>query len=363
MNDAYGLYRAGEKFYSNKLEALERVQFRDQVTFHWNDSFWLSQNWQLPSPLPLTSLYEDRVRQLREKYDYLILCYSGGADSWNVLRSFDKANLPIDEIVSYHDVGFTDDRSSLLSREIFETAAHDVEAYQAKHPATIYTLIDSRQVLIDYYRNVKHPLEGYFSSPSTFSHPLRRGHWLYCDERYRKLADSGRRVAVIWGHDKTILQSSNKRYFFALSDNHLYTKRNELTLPFDQVLFYWDPEAAPILIKQCSVVRENLDRFHSGFVDPSITSSKWVVRSKYGASVSFSSLDEWLYPGWTVRGGLCEKFTGTSYLQDWDRWVTKKQHEEVITRWTKILREGYARCLRAGLESSPNFFTRKYYIE
>jgi hypothetical protein len=46
----------------------------------------------------LDFLYKRRAEQLREKYDYLILYFSGGSDSFNVLRTFIDNNIKLDEV-------------------------------------------------------------------------------------------------------------------------------------------------------------------------------------------------------------------------------------------------------------------------
>ena len=48
----------------------------------------------------ISSLDKDKyAQQLREKYDYIVLAYSGGADSCNVLNSFLDNGIPIDDII------------------------------------------------------------------------------------------------------------------------------------------------------------------------------------------------------------------------------------------------------------------------
>lgn len=46
----------------------------------------------------LDYLYKMRAIQLREKYDYLILYFSGGSDSYNVLRTFIDNDIKLDEV-------------------------------------------------------------------------------------------------------------------------------------------------------------------------------------------------------------------------------------------------------------------------
>jgi hypothetical protein len=57
-------------------------------------------NWKVEPTETLDELYVLRAQELRDTYDYLILCYSGGTDSTHVLETFYYNNIHIDEIVT-----------------------------------------------------------------------------------------------------------------------------------------------------------------------------------------------------------------------------------------------------------------------
>ena len=56
-------------------------------------------NWRSRLNVPLTDLYRLRAQQLRDKYDYLILWFSGGADSTTILQSFIHNGIHLDEVI------------------------------------------------------------------------------------------------------------------------------------------------------------------------------------------------------------------------------------------------------------------------
>jgi hypothetical protein len=95
--DQFGFYKVGDlKFYS-KLQALEMQQHTNICpTWHFNESTFKSIDWSIEPKESLSELYKKRAQQIREKYDYIVLWYSGGADSHNVLMSFVKNNIFID---------------------------------------------------------------------------------------------------------------------------------------------------------------------------------------------------------------------------------------------------------------------------
>ena len=64
----------------------------------FNDEIFGRHHWREPIET-LDQLYDRRCREIRERYDYVMLSYSGGADSHNILMSFVRQGLHIDEII------------------------------------------------------------------------------------------------------------------------------------------------------------------------------------------------------------------------------------------------------------------------
>ena len=95
-----GFYTVGNNAFSAKLTAVQYAS-RTNEPIKWNflDDAYTSMNWRTPLRTPLRELYRIRAQQLRDKYDYLILFYSGGADSHTVLQSFIKNHIKLDEII------------------------------------------------------------------------------------------------------------------------------------------------------------------------------------------------------------------------------------------------------------------------
>jgi hypothetical protein len=95
-----GYYVVGDKNYNYKINALEAAtQTGQDVRWHFNDEEFKNLNWKESNGIPLLELYRQRAQQLREKYDYLVLSYSGGSDTHTILESFINNNIKLDEIV------------------------------------------------------------------------------------------------------------------------------------------------------------------------------------------------------------------------------------------------------------------------
>ena len=98
-NDKLGFYMLGGKKFYTKPEALvEATKTGIFPEWNFNRNVFDSYNWSVEPNIDIKELYRLRALQLREKYDYLILAYSGGADSHNILLSFMRQNIHIDEI-------------------------------------------------------------------------------------------------------------------------------------------------------------------------------------------------------------------------------------------------------------------------
>ena len=95
--DKRGFYQVGQKkFYSKALAIMESQQSGIYPEFNFNDQKFSTYNWGKEPEQSLQEIYRKRALQLREKYDYLVLSYSSGSDSTNILHSFLFNGIKID---------------------------------------------------------------------------------------------------------------------------------------------------------------------------------------------------------------------------------------------------------------------------
>lgn len=99
-----GLYKVGNKAFTNKLEAclaLNNIPGDHQIHWDYHDDVYKRAQWLHEPPVSIDELYKQRAIQLREQYDHLVLFYSGGADSHTILQTFINNNIKIDEVFVY----------------------------------------------------------------------------------------------------------------------------------------------------------------------------------------------------------------------------------------------------------------------
>jgi hypothetical protein len=100
-----GYYIVDGKIFKHKVYAMQEATRKNlkpaDIAWVFNDDVYSKIDWKVSNGLPLTEYYRQRALQLRAKYDYLILAFSGGGDSTNVLDSFVLNGIHIDEVVSW----------------------------------------------------------------------------------------------------------------------------------------------------------------------------------------------------------------------------------------------------------------------
>ena len=95
-----GYYQVGQRVFNHKVYALqEATRTGKDVSWNFNRLTYDSLDWTQTNGRSLQDLYRDRAWQLRQKYKWHCLAWSGGGDSTTVLDSFLLNNIHLDEIV------------------------------------------------------------------------------------------------------------------------------------------------------------------------------------------------------------------------------------------------------------------------
>ena len=251
MTDKFGYYFAnGLKSYS-KLECMEL----GRTTFHFNDEVFSSIDTTKEPDEPLKKLYIERCRQIRNAYDYVVLMYSGGSDSTNILDHFIAADCKIDEICTTWDFPTTGLLQSFHNAEIT-----NVVLPRIAHLETIldfkFRLVDLAPIIIDSIGKLGLSAEYYLNhhlSPNNVAKQFLRE---YIDD-WKKIIESGKRLVLVWGVEKPLLNYKNGKYslyFRDMIDNCVGPYTIAQSNHWHDELFYWTPDMPSIVIKQAHVL-------------------------------------------------------------------------------------------------------------
>ena len=98
-----------KKFNNNYLAYYESYKTGKAITFHVHEELYDTLDWSKEPVESFELLMDIHAHRLRQKYNYLILNWSGGTDSHTIYNVFKRNNIHIDEIIikaSAHSAGF-----------------------------------------------------------------------------------------------------------------------------------------------------------------------------------------------------------------------------------------------------------------
>lgn len=314
--DQYGFYTVGnQKFYS-KFSAVEHSDKTGvDVKWNFNEDVFDLYDWSKEPIESLPELYARRAKQLREKYDYLILWFSSGADSMNILDTFIDNDIKLDELVSYVNYEATGDKFNHLNSEVYNRAIPKYEMAKQFQPHLKFTLMDQCQRIVDVFSDKSAKFDWIYQV-NNLANPgcAARQHAKLYHSEWRSLIDSGKKVGFIFGIDKPKVAGINGKYYIRFSDNSidcttfLNVQLNRSPGDFDE-FFYWSPDLPELMIKQGHVVKnflKNANKFTDGLVDQKLGTCSTIIDGKT-YWITLDKLNELVYPKWQSSVYNCEK--------------------------------------------------------
>lgn len=332
--DHLGFYLVGwKKFYNKTLALIESKKTGYEPVWIFNDDVYGEIDWSIPIETPLTELYRKRAQQLREEYDYIVLYYSGGADSTNMLHSFIDNGLFIDEILiqdleAYKNHLNDKDTSNknFYSEIEFAANAHLRKVKNQLDPRTKITYQDfaktGLEILEKDYWFEENPI-GMSINVSGVLRQLTQAH-----DRYNfTLLEQSKKTAFVLGIDKPLVYFDGKNYKCFFKDTgayHYINPFNEKTDKENKTVveyFYWARSMPEIVIKQAQEIKKNCEANPAA----KVMASQVLVRhiSEYRAT-----LHPVIYPSHTIESFQTEK-PSTGLYRPMDEWFWATASDKV----------------------------------
>ena len=254
-----GFYKVGSNHFKSKLEAcLELNSIPGDHHLHWDyhEDMFSKARWQDEPPVSILELYKQRALQLREQYDHLVLCYSGGADSHTVLQAFIHNNIKIDEILLYGAFKAEEEVIKKLrfdrepgyySRETLHNVMPVVKELQKTHKFKI-TKFDYTDSVVASYKDPDWMWEKW-QPPSRVIAAL--GGFAIRAAPDDESEWKGKKRGFIFGLDKPRLLRDDHSIYVAFIDSLIYRYEN-------CDFFYWSPNMPEIVIKQAHMIYNSL---------------------------------------------------------------------------------------------------------
>ena len=254
QNHKLGFYQFGKQKFYNKVMALMAATENNQFPeWNFNRDVFDSVDWTVEPTPSLRDLYRIRAQQLREKYDYIRLEFSGGGDSTTALYSFVSNGIHLDEVIfryprtgekNVSDDPFNYKPENTLSE--FRYAAQPILNWLSKQCP------NTKIVIHDYAENMLNHTyeEDWIFNTKDYFQP---GH---CFKHDQLLADQGKRICMLYGVDKPKICIKDQKwylYFMDVMANH----SNGSVGDYDNMsneYFFWSPDLPELICKQAHVV-------------------------------------------------------------------------------------------------------------
>lgn len=257
MNNIYDMFPQGywlvnEKKFINKHQALVYASdTRSNVSFHFHDDTWANFDRALLGKFSLDELYKQRALQLREKYDYLILYFSGGADSYNILRTFVDNGIKLDEVCVKWCSITQNANTTVYTPNTNETSAYNYlsEWDYAIQPVLKNLASSNPEIkieIVDWSKDINNTdFEKVFSIVNHW-HDIEVPSLAVWSPSEQRLVEKGIKVGSIYGVDKPVTYFEDGNAYMAFNDSAVSMGTPNPINIYGTEYFYWSRDL-PIL--------------------------------------------------------------------------------------------------------------------
>lgn len=357
--DRYGYYTVGDFKTYSKLEAIELSgKIKKPLQWVFNQDVFEKFDWTHEPEGNLEFWYKQRAQQLRDKYDYIVIWYSGGADSHNVLMSFVRNNIFVDEVAQFHNLAAANgNKNTYFNEEVFATSAPNTQALIENNPLyrhTKHRLVDLTDIQAKLLHQDSNKWD-YFYKVGTHLTPsaLSRSYLRETIPDYVSLIEQGKRVCFVWGCEKPIVKKQNNNWYVAfrdMADNAVSQRTQMLDRDWEHdELFYWTPDLPQLASKQAHIVKRFLSQLTPSSVDNVNVSAHKKLEDEYGRRVINSyaadvvinkvryqllpdGLHRLIYPDWKPGAIVAGKPLSFSYPER-DTWMFNSMAPDLGQRY------------------------------
>jgi len=320
-----GYYQIDDHIRTNKIEALYLAsELKKTPKWVFHEDVFLKYDWKTKPSKILSQLYKERAQELRDKYDYISLSFSGGADSWNVLNAFLSNNIHIDEIYTRFPLSGTrkymsansQDKSPRNLTSEYEYAVKPVLEYVEKNFPNIKITVDDIT-------------DSYFEEVSE-NEIIRTGHFALNGLSAKRCINnlgldvdySNKKVASIRGAGKFQLRKNGNNFYIYFSDVEAWPI--DADPHFSLEYFYWSPTTADLICLQAHSLKEY---FQSNpelmWVIEANPSTNPIIKGYYQniRSIYNCIYKQVCYPNWNPDTFQVEKSSSIVFDREDDFWI------------------------------------------
>jgi hypothetical protein len=270
--DKWGYYQIGDFKTYSKIEAIELSTISGKFPeWRFNDLDFSAYDWTKEPLKSLPELYADRARQLRDHYDHIVIFYSGGIDSENIIDTFVSNGIKFEEIATMNYHSIDPDPDSYFNAEQIKVSYPKISALQKQGIQFRHRWLDISDISKQVLSEPKYRLDrGYYNNSHWGTSVLGKSYIRDVIPDYQKMAEQGKKVVFVWGSDKPRVFMDQGRFcvkFIDIVDNGISPRTQMLGREWEyDELFYWAPECADIICKQAHIIKNFVTK-HKIYLD------------------------------------------------------------------------------------------------
>jgi hypothetical protein len=345
--DKRGYYRVGDKKFYNKAQAIlacQQIGPEHWPDFIFNDAQFGSAQWQQEPQESIQEIYKQRAQQLRDKYDYLVLSYSSGSDSSNILHTFLNNNIRIDEVFSYGPFSTNQGQTGQLTRNA-ENNFREIDLVALPYLRELSKRHKFKVTMYDWTNDMANGFKDsdwiWTESQSRLSPSIVVRNRLHNARSHLNLVDTGKKVGFIFGIDKpkiTIMNNEYYMYFLDLDLNMGVGPGAPMTgseWEYDEY-FYWTPDLPQLAVKQAHMLKkffESTPALKYLITDAHLGTWNAQYKEQY-----FDVVKRLIYPGFNPGIWQTHKISSLTYTEH-DNWFINDPNLKARDHWLAGLRE------------------------
>jgi len=253
----------GKKYYSDIEAAPVACKLKEPLVFHLNYDFIQNANWQKEPVYPIHYYLDLHSRILNEKYDQIILMYSGGTDSHTALESFIRCK--IKNIILYDTVS-AEQLSYNGRKKMNEGVIHSLKKYSQQFKDLNYKVMSPKVDSNDYvWSSTPKEFEETIKTfkPQKFYDIAMTSSWyrLYTEKNnHIRIDTSKKKTAVVYGFEKPMIGIRNNYWEWYMPSHEIVSAKMLATDAYDDVFFFITDDVPEIQIKLAWLKIEILER-------------------------------------------------------------------------------------------------------
>ena len=354
------------------------------VQWHFNDEVYNKFDWRSRLNLSVSELYRMRAQQLRNKYDYLILWFSGGADSSTILESFLYNNIRLDEIVivwprsltaGKYTPNLNTDPSNFVSEWEYSIKPK-LDWVAQNHPEVRITVLDQ---FVDMPAVEDH--EDTWTLIEKHNFPAIHKQRLM-DHALRERSQTHKNIASIAGNSPPAIAVLDNAWLAVYFENNLASSANGKSdylldgTPRNVEYFYWTPDFPELLREQAHVILEHLNSNPMAkdlFFQHSLRTHNQNLNALNDSDIRElrrQLIKKLIYPNWISTTFQSKKPKGMYIQPEIYTWFfTNPESEQFLQSWKSAIRSQYSLIkdstwfdTQNGTDGFKNFFSKFYPI-